>query len=249
MESRKEWFETWFDSPYYHVLYDHRNEAEAEKFILNLRDRLHLTNTDRVLDLACGAGRHAAFLAEQVGEAIGVDLSFNNIRQAHKTWKRNNLEFYVHDMRLPFRIHYFDYILNLFTSFGYFRTQAENEKVLRSVWKGLKPGGKFLIDYMNSAIVLQNLVEREEVVKQGISFYIRREVLEGKIVKHIKFDAEGKVFSYSETVQAFLPKDFRKMATAAGFDLVEEFGDYQLTAFDPQRSQRYILLMQKPLGG
>lgn len=247
METRKEWFETWFDSPYYHVLYDHRNEEEAKKFISNLEDRLHLNRKDRVLDLACGAGRHTAILSKQAGEAIGVDLSFNSIGQANNTWQNDNLEFYVHDMRLPFRINYFDYIFNLFTSFGYFQRNQENLRVLQSVWKGLKPGGKFLIDYMNSALAISELVEREEVVKQEIPFYIRRTVEDGRIIKNIKFDAEGKVYSFSESVQAFLQEDFRAMAAKTRFDLVEEFGDYDLTPFDSTTSPRYILLMQKPL--
>lgn len=244
MNEKKEWFESWFDSPYYHILYDHRDHMEARRFIRQLMNRIHLRDTDRVLDLACGAGRHAAYLAEFAGEAIGVDLSENSILKARERWNADNLEFYVHDMRHPFRINYFDYIFNFFTSFGYFRRIQDNLRVLRSVRKGLKPGGMFLIDYMNAEKAVRNLVGREEIEKQGISFYIRREVTDGRILKHIKFDAEGKVFSFTESVQAFTMEDFRRMAGQSGFEAVEEFGDHDLGPFDPTQSPSYILLMR-----
>ncbi|MCP4125037.1 MAG: class I SAM-dependent methyltransferase [Bacteroidetes bacterium] len=247
MYTRKEWFETWFDSPYYHILYDHRNEEEASNFILNLKDRLHLGKNNSVLDLGCGAGRHAAFLSEFTGQVVGLDLSENSIQQADKNYPRKNLEFYVHDMRLPFRINYFDHIFNFFTSFGYFRSVQDNLKVLRSAHKGLKPGGKLLIDFMNAPLVIKNLVEREEISKQGISFYIRREVVDNKILKHIKFDAEGKVYSFTESVQAIDRDTFHALIAKAGFEPLEEFGNYELAPYDVKESPRYILLAQKPL--
>jgi SAM-dependent methyltransferase len=245
MEQKKAWFETWFDSPYYHILYDHRDEDEAEHFILHLNELLRLGAGDRVLDLGCGAGRHAALLAKYAGEAIGIDLSANSISAAQEKYALPNLEFYTHDMRQPFRINYFTHIFNFFTSFGYFGSLNDNIRVLDSARKGLRPGGCLLIDFMNAARVLSDLGEREEVKKQGIPFYIRREVSDGKILKHIKFDAENKVYSFTESVQAFTRDDFHRMLKQTGFGILEEFGDYALGRFDVNLSSRYIVLARK----
>lgn len=245
MDKPKAWFETWFDSPYYHVLYDHRDEAEARLFIDNLKERLHLGTENVVLDLACGAGRHAAWLSEFTGHVVGLDLSANSIAEATRRYARPNLEFYVHDMRLPFRINYFDHIFNLFTSFGYFKSEADNLRVLRAANSGLKPGGKLLIDFMNADKAVRELVPRETVEKRGIPFYIRRECTEGIINKYIKFEDQGKVFQFTESVQALRREDFLNMAGETGFEPLEEFGNYSLGPFQVTDSPRYILLLQK----
>lgn len=241
---KKAWFETWFDSPYYHILYDHRNEEEANNFILKLKDYLALNINDVVLDLACGAGRHAAFLAPFVKNAVGADLSENSIQSAKKNYTADNLEFFTHDMRLPFRINYFSHIFNFFTSFGYFDKQSDNLKMLQSIKKGLKPNGIVVIDFMNAEKVVKDLVEREEIDKQGIHFYIRREVVDGKILKHIKFDAQGKVFTFTEKVQALKQADFHHLLKKAGFKLLNEFGNYELDNFDINLSKRYIVVAE-----
>ena len=246
MNSRKEWFETWFDSPYYHILYDHRNEEEAERFILRLKEHLDLSRSDKVLDLGCGAGRHAAFLSQYVGEAVGLDLSNNSISHALTTYVKPNLEFYTHDMRLPFRINYFDHILNFFTSFGYFKKMDDNIRVLVSAKKGLRSGGHLLIDFMNADKAKKELKTKEELVKQGVKFQIRREINDGKILKHIAFSVNDQSYNFMESVQAFSQDDFRNMAQQSGFEMIREFGDYELNSFDVSASPRYILLLRKP---
>ncbi|MBK8350480.1 MAG: class I SAM-dependent methyltransferase [Saprospirales bacterium] len=129
-EEKKQWFELWFDSPLYHILYKHRNQDEANHFIDNVIKKLEI-DYGKILDLACGKGRHAYYLAQKGFDTIGVDLSPESIQYANTMYKLDNLEFYVHDMRLPFRINYFDYIFNIFTSIGYFNDLKENEKYLK----------------------------------------------------------------------------------------------------------------------
>jgi SAM-dependent methyltransferase len=160
-------------------------------------------------------------------------------------YQLDNLEFYVHDMRQPFRIHYFDYIFNIFTSIGYFEQLNDNQKVFESVHAALKDGGHILIDFMNSEKVIHNLMEREKKEIDGIQFYIRREVLNGKILKHIKIEKEDRVYLYREEVQALMPWHFHTFLNACGFTLVEEFGDYHLNPFRAKTSDRYILLAKK----
>ncbi|MBC7524978.1 MAG: methyltransferase domain-containing protein, partial [Flavobacterium sp.] len=114
----KTWYASWFDSPYYHILYKDRNYREAQIFMDNLTRYLNLPEKAKVLDLACGKGRHSIYLNQLGFEVTGVDLSENSILEAKKN-ENESLHFNVHDMRNPFH-QKFDAIFNLFTSFGYF---------------------------------------------------------------------------------------------------------------------------------
>ena len=118
------WYKEWFDSPYYHKLYFERDEKEAEAFIRKLVEHLKPAKGSRMLDIACGRGRHSRTLSSMGFDVTGIDLSPSSIEFAKKI-ETGKLEFFVHDMRLPFRANYYDYAFNFFTSFGYFRTRRE----------------------------------------------------------------------------------------------------------------------------
>lgn len=243
-EQNKKWFELWFDSPLYHILYKNRNQEEANYFIDHIVSTLDIKKSS-ILDLACGKGRHAHYLAEKGFDVVGLDLSKESIHYANAAYQLPNLEFYVHDMRLPFRINYFDYIFNLFTSIGYFEDLQENEKVFESMHVGLKEGGHILIDFMNTEKVVQNLIPRENKVIDEYSFYIRKEITDGKIIKHIQVEKNEKMWLFKEEVQALMQHHFHTFLNNTGFTLVKEFGDYHLTPYHPKTSDRYILLAKK----
>ena len=114
---QKEWFADWFDSPYYHILYQKHDEADARAALDQLLHALHLKEGSRVLDLACGKGRHARYLADRGFDVTGLDISNQSIAFARQ-FEHDRLHFYQHDMRLPFRINYYDAVVNFFTSFG-----------------------------------------------------------------------------------------------------------------------------------
>lgn len=246
-ENKKQWFELWFDSPLYHVLYKNRDDSEAHSFIDNIFTKLEI-NSGSVLDLACGKGRHANYMAEKGLETIGIDLAKESILFANQTYQRPNLEFYVHDMRLPFRINYFNYIFNFFTSIGYFDDLKENEKVFQSMHQGLKDDGLILIDFMNTEKVIHNLVERENKFIDGYNFYIRRKVENGKIIKHIQIEKDENMWMYKEEVQVLMQHHFHKFLNNTGFSLIKEYGDYRLNNFHAKTSDRYILLAKKVNG-
>jgi SAM-dependent methyltransferase len=241
---KKAWFELWFDSPLYHVLYKNRNQEEANQFIDTILKKLEI-DYGSILDLACGKGRHAYYLAQKGFDVVGLDLSKESIDYANTMYQLDNLEFYVHDMRLPFRINYFDYIFNLFTSLGYFDDLKENEKVLQSMHDGLKENGHILIDFMNAEKVIHNLVARENKLIDGYHFYLRRELLNGKILKHIQIEKEEKIWMFREEVQALTQHDFHTLLNNTGFNLVKEYGDYHLNPFNVKTSDRYIVLAKK----
>ncbi|MCO5248686.1 MAG: class I SAM-dependent methyltransferase [Chitinophagales bacterium] len=246
MNNTPKWYEVWFDSPYYPILYKDRNEEEASQFIDKITAWLEIPQDSKIFDLACGRGRHSHHLAQKgYTKVIGIDIAEKSINFASSQYQCDNLDFYIHDMRLPFRINYFDYTFNFFTSFGYFKNLRENQAVISSICKGLKPGGRAMIDFMNVEKVIDNLVEREEKVIDNIHFYIRRYVENNILYKTIKVDDGTKVSMFSEEVQILKPVHFYQMIQAESFKLVKEFGDYQLHPFDPKTSDRYILIIEK----
>ena len=145
------WFEDWFNSPYYALLYNNRDTKEAGEFIKNLLAYLKPSPNSSIADIPCGNGRHSTALANAGFNVTGFDLSERNIEEA-KPYESETLSFYLHDMRQPFHIHYFDFIMNLFTSIGYFNADYEDLRVLKNFQKALKPGGILVIDFFNSNI-------------------------------------------------------------------------------------------------
>jgi SAM-dependent methyltransferase len=237
----KEWFADWFDTTYYHTLYKNRDLCEAKEFIQRLVDHLPLRKGDRVLDLACGKGRHALTLSESGFELLGVDLSEKSIAKA-KELESDNLKFRVHDMREVLPNEQFDAIFNLFTSFGYFDSIQENEKAIDSLSKMLKPNGLLVIDFMNIHQVVENLVESETKTVDGIDFDIRR-FYDGKhIFKDIRFRADGQDHWFTERVQALELEDFSALLDAANFKILDSFGDFDLRPFDESSSERLIII-------
>ncbi|MGL5888774.1 MAG: class I SAM-dependent methyltransferase, partial [Bacteroidia bacterium] len=244
-EAEKPWFEGWFDSPYYHILYHKRNEEEAARFISRLYTKLNPPPGSRALDLACGKGRHSVELNKLGLDVTGIDLSPSSIETA-SAFAKDGLEFYVHDMRRPFRIRYYDLVFNLFTSFGYFNHERENRAVLESVYKGLKPGGHLVIDFFNAecvnAIIGTGKTYSETV--DGIEFNIKKNT-DGKFVhKCITFTDKGTEYRFREQVQLFRLNDFRNLLEGL-FEVTDIFGDYNLNSFDEKVSSRLILIARK----
>jgi len=240
----REWFAAWFDSPYYHTLYQRRDEQEAHFFINRLLHELNLPPGARILDLACGRGRHARYLAEKGFDVTGLDISENSITYARQ-FENERLAFYQHDMRQLFRVNYFDVVLNLFTSFGYFDTDQEHERVLRNVYVGLKPGGTFLLDFFNAHWVRQHLVRREEKAAGGLLFHIRKTIRSGRVYKRVEFEADGRHYCFRERVRLFTLQDFEEMFQRVGLRLLCTYGSYNVEPFDLERSERLILMARK----
>lgn len=238
------WFESWFDSPYYHILYKDRDKKEAEIFIDNLIHFLSPPKNAQFLDLACGKGRHAVYLNKKGFQTIGIDLSAESIAYASQ-YENDGLQFYVQDMRKPFRINYFDYVLNLFTSFGYFEQERDDMAVMNSICKMLKKEGVVVLDFMNVKCVEKNIIPTEQKNINGISFQITKRIENNFVVKHIHFTDKGIEYNYEEKVKLLRLADFEKYLSAAHLKIVNLFGNYQLQPFDPGASERLIIIAQK----
>ncbi|UCE92647.1 MAG: class I SAM-dependent methyltransferase, partial [Flavobacteriaceae bacterium] len=181
MGKEKEWFENWFDTSFYHILYDYRNDDEARIFMDNLTDYLELKEGDTILDLPCGKGRHSLYLNKKGFDTTGADISENSIEHAKK-FEQPNLRFNIHDMRNPLKGKYHA-IFNLFTSFGYFNNETTNIKVLENFKNALRPDGHIIVDFLNLTKVKDELVPRQKIVKQGIEFNISKNITENFIIK------------------------------------------------------------------
>ena len=240
----KEWFADWFDTSYYHTLYKSRNDEEAAKFISNLLTFLELEKDSKVLDLACGKGRHSVTLNQHGYNVLGVDLSPNSISKANEK-QNDTLSFAVHDMREVIEGAKFTAIFNLFTSFGYFDKLIDNESVIRSIHEMLEDKGCLIIDFMNAQKVIDNLVENEVKVVDGIAFYLTRNYDGTHIFKNIHFNADAKEFDYTERVQALKEKDFVLLLTENNFEIIRTFGDFSLNTFNEKTSDRLIIIAKK----
>ncbi|RZL11372.1 MAG: class I SAM-dependent methyltransferase, partial [Pedobacter sp.] len=196
------WFKSWFNSPYYHILYSGRNDEEAEFFMRNLIGYLKPGSGAKLLDIACGKGRHAIFLRKMGFDVTGIDLSEQSINAAKK-FEDEKLHFFVHDMRKLLYINYFDISFNLFTSFGYFETEKDNLNTLKAFAKGINHDGTLVIDYFNAYKVIRELKSSEIKEVKGIEFNISKSLLKGKIIKNIDFQDNGIGYSFSEKVSAF----------------------------------------------
>ena len=213
-------------------------------FIRRLVDDLRLPKQGKVLDLACGKGRHSRILHEHGYDVLGTDLSENSISEARK-FETEGLRFAVHDMREVIPSEQFSAVFNLFTSFGYFDSEVENRQVIQAVSSMLDKQGLFVIDFMNMYRVIDTLVEYEEKVVDGILFKIQRRFDGKHIFKNIQFTDNGTDHSYTERVQGLTLEDFERLLSDENFEILRTFGDFDLNSYDKAKSDRLIIIAQK----
>jgi len=242
MSNNKTWYKSWFDTKYYHILYKRRDNSEAEKFIKKLVKEIGLETNQSVLDLACGKGRHSVFLNKLGYDVTGVDLSNNNIDFAKK-FSNNELKFFKHDMRNPVNKK-FDAVLNLFTSFGYFDKIEEDIKVIESIKNSLNKHGIGVIDFMNSKVIIESLVENEIINYDDIIFNISRHFNGQHIIKKIQVIDNEKHYDFTEKVRAYKLLDFKRIFEQVNLSLIDLYGCYNMSKFNENSSRRMILVFK-----
>ncbi len=236
------WFTSWFDTPFYHILYKDRDDTEAHAFMDTLTNYLNVPENGTVLDLACGKGRHSVYLNKIGYQVVGADLSENSIDFA-KQFENDTLNFKVHDMCKPFGKQ-FDAVFNLFTSFGYFDKEEDNLNTIKAIKTDLNDFGFGVIDFMNSDFIIDNLVPENTKTVDGIAFNLKRYVEDGYIIKDISFTANGEDYNFQERVRAFTLEDFKDLFEKAGVYLLDVFGDYKLNKFNTKTSERLVMIFK-----
>jgi SAM-dependent methyltransferase len=240
------WFKDWFNSPYYHQLYFQRDHTEAAQFINRLLGFLQPAASSRMLDAGCGRGRHAMQLAGKGYDVTGIDLAADSI-EAARQHENENLQFFRHDMRNPFRVNYFDYVFNFFTSFGYFETEAEHDNAIHSFSQSLLPGGTLVMDFLNVQHAEAQQVHQQEITLGNVNYFITRwydaSHFYKKIVVHDQQLAEPLIFA--EKVAKFTLADFHDMFASHQLQIEQVFGDYHFSGFDAKESPRLIMVARK----
>ncbi len=249
------WYEDWFDSDAYELVYDQRDLSEARRLADLIERTVRPAPGVRVLDVACGRGRHSRILAGRGYDVTGVDLSENALRSARRRAEREGLSvtFQQADMRaLPFTSE-FDGAVNLFTSFGYFDEEADHQRVIDGIERALEPGGWFVQDFLNASYLAEHIVpedEREVEGPDGTVRIVQRRRIEDeptgrRVKKQIILHRNGDTYTFSESVRLHDAADFERMYAAAGLDLIDTFGDYDGHAYTAG-SPRLILHARKP---
>ncbi len=258
-----EWFASWFDTPYYHILYRDRDYDEARMFMEKLTASLNLKKGASVLDLACGRGRHSFFLNTLGYDVTGIDLSPSSIAYAQSTLREMTQEstnaipnklleglypaqikFDVHNMVMPYK-QQFDAVFNLFTSFGYFEHENENLQTIKAIKENLKEDGCAVIDFMNVPKVIKNLIPLDTKIKQGITFLQKRYLENNHIYKEISFMDDGHKYHFTERVHALTLTQFTHYFNEAGLQLTACYGNYNLEPYDIENSDRLIMVLKK----
>ncbi len=252
------WFKTWFSSPDYLKLYEHRDTHDAKRLITLLFKNIRLNPNSRILDLACGNGRHSILFARKGFETLGIDLSGFLINQAKKQLKEEykrftkNLKFEIRDMREINHKKQFDLVVNLFSSFGYFISQKDNEKVIKGISLALKPGGFFLFDFLNSSYLRKNLVPFDIKKLAGKSAIQIRNIDNGFVIKEIYILSERKpghyypdILHFTERIRLYSLKDFQRMFNDNNLRIIKSFGDYNGSKFNENKSKRLIIIAKK----
>ena len=234
-----DWFEDWFNTKYYHILYKNRNFSEAKEFIDNISKYINFKKDSIALEIGCGKGRHSYYIS-QYTKTIGIDLSSKSIEEAKKI-ENENLKFKLYDMREVYRYNYFDYIFNIFTSFGYF-SGDENIKVLSNIKKSLKKGGIFIFDFINCQKAIKNLKKNEIINIDDIKFKIKRYVDNNYIIKEINVIDNNYSKLFVEKIEIIKFKKFKDYFYNLNMKIINKFGDYSLNGFDENKSDRLIII-------
>ena len=241
-KNNNNFYKSWFDTPYYHILYKNRDYKEAEMFTKELMEFIKLPSNSKILDLACGEGRHSINLNKMGYDVTGVDLSVKNIKNASK-YESENLKFKIHDMRKPFG-QKFDLVVNLFTSFAYFDDFKDNLKTLDSIKSSLKKNGLAVIDFLNIKYLKNNLIHKNTEEIDGIKFHLNRSIKNGFLTKKISFKHELNEYNFEEKVRSLDLIDFKSMFKQSNIEILHIFGDYKLTSFDENNSKRLIFILK-----
>jgi ubiquinone/menaquinone biosynthesis C-methylase UbiE len=238
----QEWYKESFGKDYL-VIYKHRDLQGAANEVKKMAAWLHLPRGAEVLDLCCGMGRHSMALSECGYRVTAIDLSEALLAEAQRYDSEGRIAFIQGDMRAVPLHKPFDAVVNLFTSFGYFDNDADHVKVLFEICRLLKPGGRFIIDYLNPSFVSKHLVHYSERIDGELTIRESRSIEEGFVRKRIVIMEEGsEARNYMEQVRLLNLAWFQSQFKAVGLELKNVYGSVDGEPYTPELSPRMIMV-------
>lgn len=242
------WYEESFGADYL-LVYKHRDMHGAQAEARRMASWLTLPEGAEVLDLCCGMGRHSLALSEEGYRVTGLDLSKVLLQEARQLDNSGRIVWVEGDMRkLPLTGPY-DAVFNLFTSFGYFEEDTENARVLEEIGRVLRPGGRFVIDFLNASYVERHLVPHSQRVDEGTLIDEKRAIENGFVKKRITLSEPGKPERhYMEQVKLYGLEDFQRLVQGTGLTIEKACGHYDGSPFDSESSLRLILVGSREAG-
>jgi len=241
------WYEGWFDSDAYNLVYDHRDESEAARLVALIERVVDPVPDAHILDVGCGRGRHTRIFARHGYRVTGIDLSTDALEEARARAEAEGVDitFRQSDMREPYCDGCMDGVVNLFTTFGYFDTDRENRRALSAMTQALRPGGWFVQDFLNAPHVRDTLVPATSRTVEGVEIHQKRWIEGDRINKEITLSNNGDTDTYYESVRLFTPDELRALYAAVGLEIVDTFGDYEGHPHTPD-SPRFLLYARQP---
>ncbi|WP_252313313.1 bifunctional 2-polyprenyl-6-hydroxyphenol methylase/3-demethylubiquinol 3-O-methyltransferase UbiG [Sinobaca sp. H24] len=240
----KAWFEEHFQEDYLKV-YDHRDETKAAGELQSLMSYMPMEKGMKAVDLCCGNGRHARWLGRKGIDVTGIDLSPALLKKAIDLTNDLPVQYRRADIRTVDIKQEFEAAFNVFTSFGYFLEDEENELVFQKASDALLPGGWFLFDYLNPSYVRENLIAHDETEKDGMIVIQERHAGRDYVEKKITIKEDGAERRYVERVKLYEEEQLRRMLERYQLEPVHFFGDYNAAAYDYSRSPRQIFICRK----
>lgn len=242
-----EWFESWFESEEYLKVYKHRDEKEARLLVESIISITNIKNKSKILDIACGAGRHSIEFAKKGFIVTAFDLSKNLLNNAKMNAQKAGVD--IDFIRADIRDFYidvkFDLVLNLFTSFGYFESDEENFKVFKTAYNHLNENGFFVFDYFNKKYLEANLtpnsilrIEDEEIIQN-------RRIEKGRVLKDIIIKKNEREEHFNESVKIYSLNEIKSRLELTNFNIKNIFGSFDGTEFDENLSDRIIIIARK----
>ena len=245
-----EWYRSFFGKDYLdvygHLLTRDRSEAEAE-FVIRA---LGLKPGDRILDLCCGTGRHAVLLARAGLEVTGLDMSEEYLALARSAAREAGVKVRLvcGDMReIPFSGE-FDAAVNMFTAFGYFDDEADDQRVIDGAAAALKPGGRLLLDLLNRDWVAANYVRSESREGEDGTIYQERRDFDPVVGRnHVEFtitSPNGSERQTSHHIRLYVATEISSMLDRAGLIVERSYGGYDGSRLTVE-TRRMILVARK----
>jgi len=242
-----EWFKSWFNSDDYLDLYKHRDDKDAENLLSLVWENVNSKRVNRVLDIACGPGRHSIKIAEKGIKVTAFDISLNLLKIGKETADKLSLDvnFFCADIRKPCLKINFDLVTNLFTSFGYFENDDDNFSFFTDAYHYLNNGGYFCLDYFNINYLKNNLIPLTCTEENSRKVVQKREITECRVIKDIIITQGESTNCFQESVALYSKEKIEAELIKQGFKVESLYGDYFGSAFNKTESPRLIIFARK----